>query len=96
MVISNQPRDKCCEGCAFRRSDPQGEHVRLRQFADGFRMGRDIFYCIHTEDRLGRNQICAGYMAKFGRHIPCIKNKIAEEVAREARSVCDASNLMAG
>lgn len=65
------PRRKCCGECAFLPSDPQNVQA-TEEWADAvkeMRTGWLAFYCVHTKDDQGRNQICAGYWAKFGRHL---------------------------
>lgn len=66
------PRAKCCKECAFRRSDPQQLQCnpQWEEWVENWSKGHEAFYCVHTDDGTGRNQICAGFHALYGRHIP--------------------------
>lgn len=64
------PRKKCCGECLFRRNDPQQlqSHHEWALWEDEWAIGLAVFYCSHTTDKQGRNQVCAGYHALYGRH----------------------------
>ncbi|MCV9964604.1 hypothetical protein OIU34_22190 [Pararhizobium sp. BT-229] len=68
--VNDTPRAKCCGECAFRRNDPQNL-ADLEEWEDEkeqMRKGWLAFYCVHTTDEQGRNQMCAGFWALYGRH----------------------------
>ncbi|NTF18249.1 hypothetical protein G6L37_07500 [Agrobacterium rubi] len=70
-ATNNEPRSKCCGQCAFLPNDPQKVQA-TEEWADAveeMRTGWLAFYCVHTKDDQGRNQICAGYWAKYGRKL---------------------------
>lgn len=69
---NNEPRKKCCGECAFLPSDPQKVQgtEEWDEAVEEMRTGWLAFYCVHSTDDHGRNQICAGYWAKYGRKIP--------------------------
>jgi hypothetical protein len=69
---NDTPRQKCCEACAFLKSDPQQLQCNPQwsEWVEDWRAGNDVFYCVHTTDDKGRNQVCAGFHALYGRHIP--------------------------
>lgn len=64
------PRRKCCEQCAFLPSDPQNIQgtPEWAEWVADCESGWGVFYCTHTKDEQGRNQVCAGFHAKYGRH----------------------------
>jgi hypothetical protein len=68
---NNSPRAKCCGQCAFLPSDPQKVQgtEEWDEAVEEMRSGWLAFYCVHSTDDQGRNQICAGYWAKFGRDL---------------------------
>lgn len=68
---NDTPRKKCCAECLFRQGDPQGLQADedWSRWVFDWEMGLLVFYCVHTTDEQGRNQICAGYWALFGRHL---------------------------
>lgn len=69
--VNTTPRSKCCGECAFRRHDPQGvqQSPEWQDEVEEMRTGWLTFYCVHTKDDKGRNQVCAGYQALYGRHV---------------------------